>query len=248
MLLRRGDEKRGLGFPMRMQSMKLVSVFVFGLLAVACDGGKGNPGITVGGACPAFTPCGGNIVGTWHLKTECGPPSTTSNACSGQATTLSPGADYNATYNFAANGTLTISFSGTMSATIRYSADCLHSDAGLATACADLQKSMQSAIQVTGDAGADSLIRNLSFTCATDSAAECLCQESLTYSAVSMTGTYTTSGTQITATLTSSSFLPDGGSPDAGSGNLIDYCVSGNTLTIGPGAGSTSGSVAVLTK
>jgi hypothetical protein len=230
-----------------MKSVELALVIGLALSGYACGGGA-ITGVVLGGACPAFTPCGGNVVGTWRLQAQCQPADTTSSSCAGQTTTLAPGTNYNATYTFTADGTLSVSFSGTMNATLRYPAECLRSDAGLATACADLQKTMQSTVQATGDAGATSLLKDLSFTCATTSATVCECQESYTYAKLTLNGTYTTSGSRITASINSSSVLPDGGTSDAGPGNAIEYCVSGNTLTIGPGAGTTSGSVVVLIK
>ena len=48
------------------------------------------------------------------------------------------------------------------------------------------------------------------------------------------TGTYTTFESQVTLSALSVSPQSDGAWRDAGSGDLADYCVAGNTLTLRP--------------
>jgi hypothetical protein len=76
----------------------------------------------------------------------------------------------------------------------------------------------------------------------------CKCDESLTYSPYTIKHTYTTNGDFLTATLPGSPILPDGGSGDGGTDSPTPYCVSGNTLTLGPSSGSSVEGVTILTK
>jgi len=85
------------------------------------------------------------------------------------------------------------------------------------------------------------------FDCSTDSTQACVCNETLTVSQTTETGSYTTSGNQVTVSDSSGSPLPDGGLGDAGAGDPADYCVSGNTLTLRP-ADSSGNFLITLTK
>jgi hypothetical protein len=228
-----------------MKLLPLVTLTGVSLAVLGCGGGTGTPGGTLGGSCPSsFTPCGGNLVGTWHLETECtGSSSSSSVSCPGISISLG----YAATYTFGPTGTFTFSSPGSMSETVRYPAECLHSDAGAVLACADMSSAMQSAAQHAGDAGT-STITFTGGSCSADPSGICVCNESFTYSSTSGTGTYTTSGTKVTISSLSGTGMPDAGAGDAGTSLPNDYCVSGNTLMIQATSFSGSTTVIVMTK
>jgi hypothetical protein len=189
------------------------------------DSGRGGAGGVNGGACPVPAACGGNLVGTWKILSSCG--SIESNACPPSQSISVETSWVQVTYTFAADGTLTLAGSGTTTEAIRYPVGCLLPvvDAGVAEACAAFQDLIRAAAQ-QADAGAP-LTSLVSFTCAMDGNGVCLCNEVLTVAPQTQTGTYKTSGDQLT-------FIDlgaDAGTSDA-SNVYGDYCVSGNTLTI----------------
>jgi len=231
-----------------MNLLGIASVLGLGICVPACSGGSGGPAGAAGGSCPALVPCGGDVVGSWRLVQQCNPPTTGSIACAGEKVYFAPAAGYSATYTFAANGALTIVTSGAMTATLHYPAECLDSDAGIGSACEEIQQSMQSTLQAAADAGTDSSLQSLSISCTTVASAACDCVESITYSPITSTGTYTISGTQITVNVTHPSLKSDGGAPDAGAATAIDYCVSGTTLILGASDGTSNGGTIVLTR
>jgi hypothetical protein len=191
-------------------------------------------------ACQDFTPCGGDLVGTWHLRSECA-RYVDSSLCQGRAISMEMSGSL-PTYTFNANGTFAVSFSGSIEETIRYPIACFHSDAGAVQTCSNLERSVQQAMQAGADAGA--LTVNLTtFTCALDTEQSCVCDEKVTPSAISVTGTYTTCGGQFTARVLNES----GGIGDAGTGAPTDYCVAGNTLRL-RSTSSGSETISTLTK
>ena len=101
--------------------------------------------------------------------------------------------------------------------------DCISpgADAGVSELCTAFQAAVQSSI-AKADGG--SLSGLTSFTCSVENNT-CVCVEVFTNLAVNETGTYTTSGNQLTITITGGS-TADGGFPTS------DYCVSGSTLKI----------------
>jgi hypothetical protein len=217
-----------------MKSVELALALGLGLFAIACDG-SGSSGALPGGPCPTFVPCGGNIVGTWHLKSTCIKSAPKDAGCSLQSVGFNMGPGYDATYTFNANGTFTASMRGTVQQTLSYPGPaCARSDASTAEFCADLQRSIQNAYAASGDAGTLTLIKSLSASCSASGSGDCKCDENFTYNPYSMDGTYATSGDRLTVTMTTVSFLGDGGIGDAGAGSPVVYCVSGNTLTWGP--------------
>jgi hypothetical protein len=188
----------------------------------------------------------------WRLKSMCikGTPTDAAVACTVQSPsspTMGPGS--NVTYTFNANGTFAESISGSETWTLSYpGVACSRSDASAAQYCADIQQSFQSAYAATADAGTVTPIKSLGFTCSASGSEVCKCDESLSYSPYTIEGTYTTNGDVVTATITGSSILPDGGGGDGGTGSPTPYCVSGNTLTLGPAPGSSVEGTIILTK
>jgi hypothetical protein len=200
--------------------------------------GAGATG-TDGGTC-SFTPCGGDIVGTWRLSSICalGPASD----CPPSGGVTVDRSKSEATFTFASDGTVVYAYSGTLTETLLYPDTCLAGiDAGTARACSDFQSEVQSSIQ--RDDGGAPLAGLTSFTCSVNASSICMCDEVFTSAPQTENGTYTTSGDQVTITLAAA----DGGAVDGGTNPPSEYCVSGNTLTLHT-INSTGESVATLTK
>lgn len=210
-------------------------------------GGGADAGV-VRGNCPqsASAPCGGNLVGTWTLKfDDCIIPS--SSYCPGLTYSVAPTSSYGVVYTFSANGMLSASIEGTFIATLRYPPECLYSDAGAAQSCTDLSNTLQSLAQQLGDAGTDNIM-TASYRCSADSVGTCVCNEEVAYTPRILTGTYTTSGTTITATSLSGPGMSDAGPLDGGAATPSGYCVSGNTLTLWSNSSSGNTTPSVLSK
>jgi hypothetical protein len=188
-------------------------------------GGGGGAGGGDGGACSVPSACGGNLVGTWKIVSACG--SIESNACPPSQNISVETSWVQATYTFAADGTLTLTGSGTTTEVIRYPVGCLLPvvDAGVTEACAAFQDLIRAATQHP-DAGPP-ITSIVSFTCSMDANGVCLCNEVLTVGPQPQTGTYTTNGDQ----LIFADLGADAGTSGA-SNEYGDYCVSGNALTI----------------
>ena len=142
--------------------------------------------------------------------------------CPTETTLTTPAPGLTATYTFGSGGVFTYTFSGTLNETVNFALGCLAglTDAGVPQACADLQNLFRTAI---GQDAGSSTTQIVSATCSAGQNETCNC--TLVFSAHSVTtqGTYTISGTRVTIT------DPDGG---ADASTPVDYCVSGNTLTL----------------
>lgn|GEM_PF-3572104 len=170
-------------------------------------------------SCPGFTPCGGDLLGTWNLATECFSPSSMPSSC----TSSVAGADisgYWLRFIFNTDGTVSFTSGGTTDVTLRYSAGCLLSSSTPAQACANLQQSITQQMGSPTDSGSPSVTLD-KIECSMHEDA-CLCEEVISRSELTLTLGYSTSGTQL--------FLYPPG--DAGAPDAIPYCVSGNTLTL----------------
>jgi YD repeat-containing protein len=187
-------------------------------------GGAGGAAGTGGGAvtanCGPFTACGGSIVGTWRYVSACG--SFSSATCPTETTLTTPAPGSTATYTFGSGGVFTYTFSGTLNETVNYALGCLAglTDAGVPQACADVQNLFR--MSIGQDAGS-STTQLLSATCSAGQNETCNCMLAFSAQSVTTQGTYTTSGARVTIT------DPDGG---ADASTPVDYCVSGNTLTL----------------
>jgi len=211
--------------------------------AANADGTPRGDLAPVGDSCPAFTPCGGDLVGTWRLQSECLSTMPTSGNCVVGFSAIDLSA-FQESFTFRANGTLTVSMTGTMAETLRYAAGCFLTDASATDSCSALQQQAQSSWPGQADAGLVPF--NLAkFECSVDSTGVCVCDEKLDFNQHAESGTYSISGNQVTISDLSASPLPDGGLPDAGTNEPADYCVSGNTLMLKPGK---SDSLMTLTK
>jgi hypothetical protein len=193
----------------------------------AGSGGAGGGGAGAGGSYDAavnggscsFTACGGNIVGTWHVTTACG--SISPSSCPPPQSIVVEHETSQATYTFAADGTFTNLISGAFSETYRYPFSCL--DGGTDQVCADYQDMVQTSI-----ARADGGLSGATYTCSADVNQTCLCTETFTYpSPQTQTTSYVVNGDQVILGPS-----VDGGVADAGAYASVEYCVSGNTLTL----------------
>ncbi|HXU07335.1 MAG TPA: hypothetical protein VN903_40565 [Polyangia bacterium] len=188
-------------------------------------GGTGGTGGTGGGAvtanCGSFTACGGNIVGTWRQVSGCG--TIVSATCPTQTTMTTLASGATTTYTFSSGGVFTYMSSGNENETVNYALGCLGGliDAGAPQACADLQNLFR--MTIGQDAGASGT-QLLSATCSAGQNQTCDCALVFSTAPTTTQASYTTSGTQVTI------IDPDGGAPDANP--PLDYCVSGNTLTL----------------
>ena len=196
----------------------------------------GDGGVTVG-PCPSFTPCGGDIVGTWHMRYQCLPSPSSLPVCVIDL----PGRDLSnleATFTFTSSGTVTYSQSGTSKQTIRYSAGCLGGDAGVDLTCSRFQQLALQSWQAQSDAGAMPFNMD-KFECSADSTQACVCNETFSYpSQLAQTGSYTTAGNQVTIGSLTVAPMPDAGAVDAAPDQPMDYCVSADTLTLKPDSAS----------
>ena len=123
-------------------------------------------------------------------------------------------------YVFNADGTLSLSLAGKTDTTTRYSAGCLAGPFTPAQACTNLQQSIAQEMGGVLDAGTSSFTLD-KLECSMQADA-CVCEEVIDRSGSTMTGTYTTAGNQLVIAVAS---VP-------GAEETVDYCVSGNTLTI----------------
>ncbi len=190
-------------------------------------GGGANGDAGVNTSCPAFTACGGNIVGTWHYVSGCGLFS--SSTCASETFMTMTVAGSQATYTFGSGGAFSSTVSGSVNEMLRYALSCISgvTDAGIPQACADLQNLYRD-IAAEPDAGS-ATVRLTSATCSAGGNQTCDCALVLTYlSPQTTSGSYTVSGNQVTVTITNPA--PDGGV--GGSESPVEYCVSGNTLTL----------------
>lgn len=164
-----------------------------------------------------FTPCGGNIVGTWRSDPKCKPMTPKQMAgdpCEGETFALD-GVVTTATWTFAPDGTFTVLISTQGSGTIMTPQDCLVDQNGLPVPCSSAGAGAREAgrlLYTGGVAGSPSC---------KDQPASCDCTIPYQPAPVAVTGTYTTAGTTLTVSLP---------------GGLIsipaDYCVSGDTLDL----------------
>jgi len=189
----------------------------------------GDAGATIG-QCPSFTPCGGDLIGIWHLKSECLGTISSSGSCQVDILAMDI-SRYNVTFTFAAGGTVTLSSSGTFDETVRYSSGCLTgSYLSPEQTCSGMQDSTVQSFEGGADAGTLPLDLQ-KFECSLDSAGACICQETASIQIIG-TSTYTVAGNQVTMGKLESLSAADAGSRDAGTEDPSDYCVSGDTLTL----------------
>ena len=212
-------------------------------------GTTGGTGGTTGGTggsitfttdCPAFTPCGGDIVGAWRMQSICGAltTSTGSQDCVNESEMLTLGGD--ALYTLGADGTLTITGNLLLAGDLSVTEACAQAMGTTATEyCALLSAAGAAAgsggtgaggtAGTSGAAGSGgSATPNIDISCMLN-ASVCNCHVVEGPVPIDNTSPYQIVG---------NSYVVNGGS--------TDYCVDGNTLTIAQTSSSGALSVAVL--
>ncbi len=200
------------------------AALVLGLLACACGGttvesgnpaggntaGAGNVGTgnTAGAgnaanSCPAFSACGGDLVGTWTIQQYCVnvPMDAISALCPGASIGLST-LDVSGTMTFGADNTVTSAGSVSFAENVKFPASCMTS-----AECTEYKAQLVAQ-------GEDA-------QCSYDAAAGCSCAVNLSENPMA-SGTYQVQGSQLTVTDSSSSDAPE----------VDSFCVSGNTATL----------------
>ncbi|HSY25487.1 MAG TPA: hypothetical protein VK841_25375 [Polyangiaceae bacterium] len=199
------------------------------------SGGTGTSGTTSGTSgsttsCnQAFTPCGGDVTGTWTIVSDCIVSSAEADAgCVGETgtVTVQSGSE---TLTFNAGAYSVSATQGTSSETLTIPIACL-SVAGFDAGTLCDEESLLFAQADGGSTGSCTL-----------SASSCTCSGTTTTSSDASSGTYVLSGNTVMIN------PADGGASTVGS-----YCVQGNTLYVDAsamgGSAGTPGSFIVLTK
>jgi len=173
-------------------------------------GGTGSAGTGGGGAtCNANAACGGDIIGVWEFAATCNLDGPRPEGFCSQQTVVSQ-VSVTGTHTFRADGTAT--FDGTFSGTVNdvLPAACLVDPLPTCTA---LDADLKQRVAAPGSA-------YKSAACTAASSGGCACVWSVETTATS-SATYTTAGSTLTLTNTSS-----------GTTGTSSYCVQGSTLVI----------------
>jgi hypothetical protein len=185
--------------------MHRIVVVLLGSFVAALGAG----GCSSAPSCPAtFTPCGGDISGTWTLRTGCGQSALVMALCPGASSDFSP--DVGGTATFDAGGTYSLNLTSDVSGTQTLPASCL----GGTQSCAMLAPS--STPGFTSDV-----------TCSGDPTQSCTCTGS-THSTLAATGTYTTVGSYVALT---GSAGPSGSNPYCVTGNQLELELDASNAT-----------------
>jgi hypothetical protein len=182
--------------------MHRLVTLTLGALLVLFVGSCG--GHTNGASCPAsFTPCGGDITGTWTYQTSCNVGALAGKQCPGATTSVPINASGSMTFN--ADGTFSEVVTIDTTGTETIPASCL----GALTDCTKLDQTLSDqglTVQITG--------------CTGTASQSCTCTVSAT-GMLNATGKYTTAGNNFSLTVS-------GGTASVPSG----YCVSGSQLEL----------------
>jgi hypothetical protein len=186
-------------------------------LAFAGCGGGGLDGTS--GSCTSGKACGGNIVGSWHISSSCLTVDITSSDdpdfCPGETSkasgfTITGDGTYGADLSYTETSTLT------GNVIVHLPPSCLTSQ-GITATCGQVTQGLMQ------EAAADGFS---TVNCVADSG--CTCTVGLMPQTTTTTGIYSTTAAGLLTEMDTGSATAD----------LSDYCVSGNTLTISPHAGS----------
>jgi hypothetical protein len=202
----------------------LALLSALGLCSAACSstspGAAGDAGgVSEGGAeaapaaCSEFTPCGGDLVGTWASDHAC-TPTTISQVDGCQGETFDATAVVSTTtWTFRAGGTMTIALSAAGPTTVQVTDACLTKrGAGKPVTCTDASAGALYASEILFQGGKAS-----ASTCQPGANGICNCTVTFVADPRSLEGTYSVAGTAVTANL-------------GGDQVTSDYCVSGATL------------------
>jgi hypothetical protein len=171
-----------------------------GAAVIAFAGCGGGSGVCGGGA------CGGNLVGTWSLTSQCNSTNQPTPTTGCTDTVDSSRIKETGTVTFNRNGTYSTSISISGSASETISAQCLSS-----TTCDNENTVLMQ--EVTAG--------QLSSASCTAVASGCFCQFVYVSQTLTNTGTYATAGSSVTTMTTGST-----------SSSTSTYCVLGSTLTV----------------
>ena len=186
----------------------LVRLTVVVGLATGLLAGCGSNGAIGVDTCGKVQPCGGDIVGTWHLDAAC-----TSSGASVPGEVCTDASVLSSVYNISGTATfgadLTYSISEVVSATItvKVPSSCLMSNGAIVT-CTDFGTSQMQKEN-----------SNTSVSCA-PSGSSCVCKFIVASRTTSESGMYSTAGTVFTQ-------MPTEGPPSS-----TPYCVQGNTVHV----------------
>jgi len=232
---------------------------VAGSMPAAGTGGTGGTtggtGGTTGGTggtieilpdCPAFTPCGGDIVGVWRLESICGAVTSSSNETSCVGQTVVESLAGNAIYTFGVDGTATVTGNLSIVGDISVTDACAQSMGTTAAAYCEVLSAAAGGTGSlggaggTGGAGAAAGTGGTAGSAGTGdpaidiscmlSASQCDCHLEEGPILVESTATYVTMGTQVIV-----------------DGTPSDYCVEGSTLTVS-GTTSTGTALSIFTR
>lgn len=160
--------------------------------------------------CAPFKSCGGNLLGSWTVVSNCYDSAVSAAGCESIYHTTEKSAG---TYEFSDAGTFVSDLSGTVSFTLVVPPTCATSS------CSALQTTIQG--QFTKDISG-------SVICTSANAGECRC-DVVSSSSASVSGRYAAVGSTLTFLLDQSN----------GATGVDNYCVQGNQLTLHePGIGS----------
>ncbi len=159
---------------MRWILVTLLGSFVVTLVATGCGGGSGDGSASCS---TTFTPCGGDLTGTWTYQTDCN-PSMMITGCPGATEDVTVNAS--GTFTFNADKTYTSKLTVDESGTASIPVSCTGS-----TTCSA--------------ADSDTTTGTFAIKNACTGTTTCACTATISGS-VSTTGTYTTAGNDFTAT------------------------------------------------
>jgi len=194
---------------MPMKSPLVMTTILFhGMLLLSCGGGNSDGG---GGTCGAFSACGGDLTGTWIVNALCmeGNLAAAADAATGlpaacDGTIQSVSIKVNGTIQFA-NFIETSNLTVMTSARFQYTAACLAAEIGTSVVVT----------QTVCDLFAASLKSGLDSATCTLTGGNCDCNGTLVQ-VVAESKAYTLSGSTLTYA----------------SGKSVQFCVSGNNLTV----------------
>jgi len=161
-------------------------------------------------------PCGGNLVGTWGLAAICPAQGSSSSFSGCPDSSLLVGLTVAGTATFSSSNNYGFNFTGTASYTLDATASCMSQHS--ITSCAQLQAALRSTSSDIASA-----------TCSSASGGGCHCTGVGTQKTIiNQSGSYTTSGNNITVT------------PQGGAAETDGYCVDGTNLWVHSNATSST--------
>lgn len=182
---------------------------------VGCGGGGSTGPGGSGASCATKTACGGNVVGTWTIASQCVDVSVDAICAGGRLDPAGLTVTGTVTYNSDLTYTLTTQTKGTQKLTLPKA--CLTSG-GMTSSCAEV-----------GSMVTDPLYSGVTATVCSSLSADCQCSVDVDTQQTMESGTYAATGTVITHT-------PANGMPSDS-----DYCVNGAELDEMPVHANASG-------